>query len=199
MIPAWSPLGRLSPGGLSGRGSPASSNRCEPPLPRRRHSVIPRRLVASGSGRIALRCLVGIQRRLELPPFCLRKDLNEHDHHDTGPQGVTERIEQVGHQTKRLGRRRRFEQVSTDMSGQTNHQADREAPVQDSLLVGGPPHLRQVLAYPGQAARRSRSPRPNTSCPRARSASVNRCGASLARGPSVIVDLLIATSDSQPL
>jgi hypothetical protein len=120
------------------------------PLPRRRRSVIPRRLVTSGSGLPAQPCLVGIQRLLELPPFHLRKDLNEHHHDDTGPQGVTERIEQVGHQAKRFGRRRRFEQVATDMSGQANHEGDPEAPVQESLLVHRPPHLRQVLAYPGQ-------------------------------------------------
>src|SRR5215211_8011417 len=62
----------------------------KPCLPRGRGFVVPRRLVTAGSGRIALRCLVGIQRLLELPPFCLWKDLDEHDHDDPGPQCITE-------------------------------------------------------------------------------------------------------------
>src|SRR6266540_1615582 len=78
------------------------------------------------------------------------KDLDEHDHDDTGPEYPTERIEQVGHQSKRLRCRRRFEHVSTDMSGQANHEADPEAPVQDSRLGNVRPQLRQVLANPGQ-------------------------------------------------
>jgi len=38
----------------------------------------------------------------------------------------------------------------TDMSGQANHEADPEAPVQDSRLGNVRPQLRQVLANPGQ-------------------------------------------------
>jgi hypothetical protein len=66
--------------------APASSNRSAPPLPRRRRCVIPRRLVASGSGLLALRRLVGIQRLLELAPFYLRDDLDEHGHDDRNTQ-----------------------------------------------------------------------------------------------------------------
>src|SRR5215211_5292085 len=135
MIPAWSPLGRLSPDGLSGRGSPASSNRCEPPLPRRRRSVIPRRLVASGSGLLAPRCLVRIQHLLELPPFYFRNDLDEYGHDDTGPERPTERVEQVGHQGKWLRRWRRSEQVAADLGGQADHEGDRQALVQEPLPV----------------------------------------------------------------
>ena len=36
------------------------------------------------------------------------------------------------------------------MPGQANHEADRQAPVQDSLVGHRPPHLGQVLADPGQ-------------------------------------------------
>jgi len=116
----------------------------------------------------------------------------------TPVHSVTERREQVGDQAKRLSRRRRLEQVSAGMSGQADHEPDRQAPVQDSLLVGGPPDLGQVLAYPGQYGPTFPLPRPNTSCPGARSSSVNGCGASLAPGPSVWCNLLIATSDPRP-
>jgi len=88
------------------------------PLPRRRRSVIPRRLVASGSGLLAQRCLVGIEPPLELAPFGLWPDLDEHHHDDTGPQRPAERVEQVGHQQQRLRRRRGFEQEPADMSDQ---------------------------------------------------------------------------------
>src|SRR5215211_1037467 len=189
MIPAWSPLGRLSPDGLSGRGSPASSNRCEPPLPRRRRSVIPRRLVASGSGLLAPRCLVGIQHLLELAPFYLRDDLDEHDYDDPGPECKTERIEQVGDQAKQLRRHLRSEQVATDMHGQANYEGDPQAPVQEVLPVHRPPHPRQVLAHPGESSRRSCSPRSdNQSWPGARSLSMNVGGATSAPGPSVMVE-----------
>ena len=43
------------------------------PLPRRRGSVVPRRLVGAGWGLIAPRCLVGIEPPHDLTPFCLRK------------------------------------------------------------------------------------------------------------------------------
>jgi hypothetical protein len=85
-----------------------------------------------------------------LPPFRLRKDLDDHHNDDTGPQCPTQRIEQVGHQFKRRGRHRRPERVATDMRGQAHQEGDPQAPVQDPLLVNGPPHLRQVLAYPGE-------------------------------------------------
>ena len=42
------------------------------------------------------------------------------------------------------------EQVATDMRGQANHEGDPQAPVQESLPVHGLPHVRQVLAHPGQ-------------------------------------------------
>ena len=47
------------------------------PLLRRRRSVVPRRLVATGSGLLAQRCLVGIEPPLDLAPFGLRNDLDE--------------------------------------------------------------------------------------------------------------------------
>src|SRR5215218_11406772 len=56
------------------------------PLPRRRRSVVPRRLAASSSGLLAQRCLIGIERPLELAPFGLRPDLDEEHHDDTGPE-----------------------------------------------------------------------------------------------------------------
>jgi hypothetical protein len=43
-----------------------------------------------------------------------------------------------------------LKRVAIDMSGQANYEADPQAPVQGSLLVHRPPHLGQVLAYPGQ-------------------------------------------------
>jgi hypothetical protein len=55
------------------------------PLPRRRRSVVPQCLVASGSGLLALHCLVGIQRPLDLPAFDLRNDLDEYGHDGAGP------------------------------------------------------------------------------------------------------------------
>jgi hypothetical protein len=61
-------------------------------LARRWGFIVPRRLVASGSGLVAQRCLVGIKRPLScrrLPP----EDLGEHGHDDTGPQCPTQRIE----------------------------------------------------------------------------------------------------------
>ncbi len=83
------------------------------PLTRRRRSVVPRRLGASGSGPVAQRCVAGIECLLESTPFRLRKDLGEHDQDDTGPQCPTERVEQAGgHQSKRLCPRRRSEGVS---------------------------------------------------------------------------------------
>jgi hypothetical protein len=42
------------------------------------------------------------------------------------------------------------EQVATGMRGQANHEGDPQAPVQESLPVHGLPHVRQVLAHPGQ-------------------------------------------------
>jgi hypothetical protein len=36
------------------------------------------------------------------------------------------------------------------MSGQANYEADPQAPVQESLVVHRPPHLRQVLTDPVQ-------------------------------------------------
>ncbi len=70
----------------------AHTGGCYPrPLLRRRRFVAPRRLVVSGSGLFA-RCHVGLQRRLDLTPFDLWKDLDEQGHDDTGPQCVTERI-----------------------------------------------------------------------------------------------------------
>ena len=94
---------------------------------------------------------------LELPPFYLRKDLDEQGHDDTGPQCVTERIQQVGHQSKRLRRWRRSEQVAADMGGQANHEADRQALVQEPLPVHRPTQLPQVLAHPGEDVRIAQS------------------------------------------
>jgi hypothetical protein len=130
--------------------SRSTGGRSRWPLTRRRRSVVPRRLVASSSRLIAQGCLIGIERPLELTPLCLRDDLDEQDHDDTGPQCPTERIEKIGDQSKRLPRRRRFEQVSTDVSGQANHEAAHESPVQDPLPGNGLPHLSQVLAHPGE-------------------------------------------------
>src|SRR5215213_3019636 len=98
------------------------------PLPRRRRSVVAPRLVASGSGLLAQRCLVGIEPPLELAPFGLRPDLDEEHHDDTGPQCPAERVEQVGHQQQRLRRRRGFEQELANMNGQANYEADTEDP-----------------------------------------------------------------------
>jgi hypothetical protein len=42
------------------------------------------------------------------------------------------------------------------MGGQANHEADRQALVHEPLPVRGPPHLRQVLAHPGQLVVRER-------------------------------------------
>ena len=154
----WRPGPRLSGGG---RGRCCPSGRCDGaapgyrfvgrtdravsqppgggsawPLARRRRLVVPRRLVASGSGLLALHCLVGIQRPLELTPLYLRNDLDEYGHDGASPQCPTERIQQVGHQCKRLRRWRRSEQVATDLGGQANHEADRQALVQEPLPVG---------------------------------------------------------------
>jgi hypothetical protein len=63
------------------------------PLPRRRRFVVPRRLAACGLGLLALRRLVRIQRPLDLAPFGLRPDLDEHHHDDPGPECEPERIE----------------------------------------------------------------------------------------------------------
>ena len=52
---------------------------------------------------------------LDLPPFYVRDDLDEQHHDDTGPERPTERVQQVGHQSKRLRRWRRSEQVATDL------------------------------------------------------------------------------------
>jgi len=73
-----------------------------------------------------------------------------------GAASFPDAIEQVGHQSKRLRRHLRSEQVATDMSGQANHQGDPKAPVQELP--------------------------------------VNVGGASLAPGPSVMSNLLLATS-----
>jgi hypothetical protein len=64
-----------------------------------------------------------------LTPLCLRKDLEEHDHDDTGPECPTERIDQVAHKPKRLRRHRRSERVSTDVRGHAQDEADPEDPV----------------------------------------------------------------------
>jgi hypothetical protein len=56
-------------------------------------SSIHLRLVASGTHLIALRCLVGVERLLELTPLHLRDDLDEHGHDDTGPERPSERVE----------------------------------------------------------------------------------------------------------
>ena len=82
VAPMW-PLTRFPSGELKQWGvidqdvSHHPAGRSAWPLPRRRRSVVPRRLVASGSGLLALRCLVGIEPPLDLAPLCLRKDLNE--------------------------------------------------------------------------------------------------------------------------
>jgi len=55
-----------------------------------------------------------------------------------GAASFPDAIEQVGHQSKRLRRHLRSEQVATDMSGQANHQGDPKAPVQElPVNVGG--------------------------------------------------------------
>jgi hypothetical protein len=104
----------------------------------------------SGSGPIARGRLVGFQGLLVLTLLCLRNDLDEHHHDDTGPQCPAERVEQVGQQQQRLRHRRGFEQESANMSDQAHSEADPEGPVQDPLAEGRPPHQRQVLAHPGE-------------------------------------------------
>lgn len=47
---------------------------------------IGRCFVASGSRLFAESCLKGIECPLVLTPLCLRDDLEEHDHDDTGPR-----------------------------------------------------------------------------------------------------------------
>jgi hypothetical protein len=113
----------------------------------------PRRLVASGLGLLAPRCLVGIEGPLELAPFGLRPDLDEDHHDDTGPQCPAERIQQVGQQAKRLRRWRRSEQVAADLGGQAHHEADPEDPVHGPLPGSMLPILGQVLLHPGRGAR----------------------------------------------
>jgi hypothetical protein len=53
----------------------------------------PSALVASGSGPVAQRCVVGTECLLESTPFRLRKELGEPDQDDTGPQCPTKRVE----------------------------------------------------------------------------------------------------------
>jgi hypothetical protein len=83
----------------------------------------------------------------------LRDDLDEQDHDDSGPQRETQRIQQVGHETKWLRQRRGSEQVSADVGGQAKDKADRQTLVEDPLAVSRPTQLRQVLARPGEDVR----------------------------------------------
>jgi hypothetical protein len=87
----------------------------------------------TGLGLLTPQCLVRIERPLDLSLFRLRYDLDEHGHHHTGPEGPPERVEQVGQESEKPARRRRQENVSTNMRGQTEHEADPKAPVQDAL------------------------------------------------------------------
>ncbi len=85
--PRGSPAANGTPWKVIGQGvSHHPAGRSAWLLPRRRRSVVPRRLVASSSGLLAQRCLVGIEPPLELAPFGVRPDLDEEHHHDTGPQ-----------------------------------------------------------------------------------------------------------------
>src|SRR5262249_40402233 len=94
--------------------------------------------------------LVGIERPLDLTPFGSRNDLDEQGHDDPRPQRPPQRIEEVGQQSKRLGRRRRFECVASDIDGEAEHEADCEALEHNAWPGNGLPQLRYVLAYPGQ-------------------------------------------------
>jgi hypothetical protein len=84
------------------------------------------------------------------------------------------------------------------MSGQADHEPDRQAPVQDSLLVGGPPDLGQVLAYPGQYG--PTFPLPQTKHVVSWSALLvsERVWSLLGSRSLVWCNLLIATSDPRP-
>jgi hypothetical protein len=130
------------------------------------------------------------RRLLVLTPLCLRKDLEEHDHDDTGPECPTERVEQVAHKTKRLRRHRRSDRVSTDIRGHAHDEAEPEDPVDGSLPDRGPPHSGRCSPTQVSNSRRSSSPRPdNTSSPGARSSSLSVSEASFAPDPSVMVGL----------
>jgi hypothetical protein len=84
-------------------------------------------------GLITPQCLVCIERPPDLTSFRLRYELDEHDHDCTDPERPTERVEQVSQESERLPRKGGLERVSTDMSGQTEHEADRKARVQKAL------------------------------------------------------------------
>src|SRR5215831_6048140 len=102
------------------------------------------------SGLPARRRLVGFEGLLVLTPFGLRPDLDEHHHDGTGPQRPAERVEQVGQQRHRLGRRGVFEQEAADMSGQTHHDPEAEDPVEGPLPGSRATHDCQMLAHPGE-------------------------------------------------
>jgi hypothetical protein len=70
------------------------------PLTRFRRAVAFRGLVASGSRLVAPSCFVGLEQLLVSTPLYLRNDLEEQDHDHTGPECVTERVQQVAHKAK---------------------------------------------------------------------------------------------------
>ena len=56
--------------------------------------------IADGLGLLTPQCLVSIDRLLDLSSFRLRYDLDEHGHDCTGPEGPTERVEQVSQESE---------------------------------------------------------------------------------------------------
>ncbi len=88
---------------------------------------------ARGLDLLTPRCLVSSDRALDLLPFRLRCDLDEHGHDRAGPERPTEGVEQVGQKSKQPARRRGQENVSSHVSGQADHEADHKALVQKAL------------------------------------------------------------------
>jgi hypothetical protein len=73
---------------------------------------------------VAQQSVIAIEHALDLTALGLRKDLAEDDYHDTSPECEPERIQQVRDQSERLCLRWRLEDVSTDVSRETNHEAN---------------------------------------------------------------------------
>jgi len=111
----------------------------------------PRRLVTSRSDLVALRCVVGVEKRRDLTP--LTSGMTWANTTTTTPvQRAKPSAYSRSVTSPRAPSSPTTEHVSTDMGGQANHEADRQAPVQDSLLAHGPPPPSLVLAYPVHGA-----------------------------------------------